>query len=429
MSTNDARRRGPAPAQDPVTGAVDVARVRAGGLDLIDTDAALERAVALLRAGRGPIAIDAERASGYRYSERAYLVQLYRRDSGTFLVDPLPFETLAPLAEAVPDVEWIIHAATQDLSCLREVGIDPEFLFDTELAARLLGLPRVGLGAVVEQLLGIKLAKAHSADDWSMRPLPVEWLAYAALDVELLVDVRDSLAELLAESGKSEIAEQEFQAVLARDLSHRREEPWRRLIGHAKLRGSRSLAVARELWTARDEYARATDTAPGRIVPDRSLSAVANELPRSRGQLAAMRSFTGRESRSQIDRWWAAIERGLETTDLPGRPLQPADHMPPHRSWEQRHPEAHARLQAARPRIQEKAEEYGMPVENLLTPDHLRRVAWQPPAPADAESIGAQLAGLGARPWQIEATAQVIAAAFADAGAGLVVSVDDVPAA
>src|SRR5690606_29950119 len=158
----------------------------------------------------GPIAVDAERASGYRYSDRAYLVQFYRRGSGTFLIDPIPFGRLDDLHEVIGTEEWVFHAATQDLPCLREIGLDPSTIFDTELGARLLGMERVGLGSVVEELLGIHLEKAHSAADWSTRPLPNEWLEYAAYDVELLIDVRDIMAELLDQSGKSGIAEQEF---------------------------------------------------------------------------------------------------------------------------------------------------------------------------------------------------------------------------
>ena len=112
-------------------------------------------------------------------------------------------------------MEWILHAASQDLPCLSELGMWPDRLFDTELAARLAGLPRVGLAAVIEQLLGFGLAKEHSAADWSTRPLPEPWLRYAALDVEVLTELREELIELLEADGKLEFAEQEFAAILA----------------------------------------------------------------------------------------------------------------------------------------------------------------------------------------------------------------------
>jgi len=374
-------------------------------------------AVERIAAGRGPVAIDAERASGFRYSQRAYLIQVHRREAGTFLFDPPAIGDLRELGDALGDEEWIIHAATQDLTCLREVGIDPRRVFDTELAARLLGMERVGLGAVVEELLGIHLAKAHSAVDWSTRPLPEEWLEYAALDVEHLVDLRDALAERLAAAGKTGIAEEEFAAELERDLNPVRADPWRRMSDLHTVRGARNLAVARELWVARDEVARETDTAPGRLVPDKSLAAAARVLPRSKRELAALKEFNGRASRTQIDRWWAAIERGLTTDDLPAVRV-PGDALPPIRAWADRNPDAARRIGPAREAVAAIAAELSIPVENLLTPEHLRRVAWAPPDPITAETIGAALAALGARRWQIERTAQRIADSFVAAAQG-----------
>lgn len=386
---------------------------------VVDTASALTEAVARLAGGEGPVAVDTERASGFRYSPRAWLIQLFRRGSGVVLLDPPALadaggDGLASVQAAIGDEEWILHAASQDLPSLRDAGLEPSLVFDTELAARLAGLPRVGLASVVESLLGVHLAKEHSAADWSTRPLPASWLEYAAQDVELLVDVRDALAALLAEQGKSGIADQEFRAVVAARPKPPRPDPWRRLSGLSGIRSARSLAVARELWHARDGLARQTDTAPGRLVPDAALTAVARALPSSRGELAGLREFTGRASRSRLDLWWSAVEAGLATDDVP--PLRVRGEGPPQpRVWSDRDPDADARLKAARPAIAEVAERLGMPTENLLTPDHLRRVAWSPPEPADAAAVGAALAALGARPWQVETTAGVIARAFVDA--------------
>ena len=381
---------------------------------VIDSPADYGEAVRRLSGGEGPIAVDAERASGFRYSQRAYLIQMYRRGSGTFLFDPPQIPDFAELQDAIHAEEWVLHAASQDLACLREVGLDPDRIFDTELAARLLGMPRVGLASVVEELLDIRLAKEHSASDWSTRPLPQSWLRYAALDVELLVDVRDRLVERLAETGKKELAEQEFEAVLRREAKPPSAEPWRRLSGIHGIRGPRNLAVARELWLARDARATELDTAPGRMVPDASILAAAKALPQSRRALADLREFTGRASRSELDRWWSAIERGLATADLPAVRV-PTDAPPPPRAWAMRNPEADARLRLAKAALAEMAEDLEMPMENLLTPDHLRRVAWSPPAEPTVDAIAAALASLGARPWQLEATAQTIADAFVEA--------------
>ena len=372
-------------------------------------------AVKSIAAGTGPIAIDAERASGFRYSQRAYLIQIFRRGSGVFLFDPPAVGDFSELNEVISGEEWVLHAASQDLACLREVGLDPSSIFDTELGARLAGLPRVGLGTVVEELLGIHLAKEHSAADWSTRPLPQSWLVYAALDVELLVDLRDAVDALLTEAGKAEIARQEFDAVRTRDTKPKPGDPWRRLSGLHGVRGARNLAVARELWEARDAYAREIDTAPGRLVPDASLVAAAKAMPESKQALAALKEFNGRASRSELGRWWAAIEAGRLTEDLPAQRV-PGDSMPPPRIWSERNPEADRRLKAARSAITELSTELSIPIENLLTPETLRRVAWTPPEPITPETLGSALRELGARPWQIDATTQVILDSFVEAG-------------
>jgi ribonuclease D len=380
---------------------------------VIDTRSGYLEAVELIAAGTGPIAVDAERASGFRYSQRAYLIQVFRRGSGTFLFDPPAVGRFDELNTAIADEEWVLHAATQDLTCLREVGLDPSRIFDTELAARLLGMPRVGLGTVVEELLGVHLAKEHSAADWSTRPLPQPWLVYAALDVELLPDLRDAIAALLDEAGKTEIAQQEFASELTRELTVVRSEPWRRLSGIHSIRGLRNLAVARELWLSRDALARELDTAPGRLVPDSALTAAAKALPDNKRALAALREFTGRASRTELDRWWGAIEAGRTTEDLPVLRGN-GDTLPPPRAWADRNPEADGRLKAARAALTALSEERSIPLENLLTPETLRRVAWSPPAEITAASIGEALEAHGARPWQIEATSQMIADAFVE---------------
>jgi ribonuclease D len=369
-------------------------------------------AVESLRGGHGPVAVDAERASGYRYSQRAYLIQVFRRGSGVFLFDPIALASFAELQDAIGHVEWIFHAASQDLPCLAELGLVPDTIFDTELGARLAGLPRVGLGAVVETLLGIHLAKEHSAADWSTRPLPQAWLVYAALDVELLVDVRDAMHDRLDAAGKLHMATEEFAAVLVRPPKPPKADPWRKLSGMHALRGQRSLAIARSLWLARDAYAQEVDIAPGRTIPDGAIVAAAAANPSSRNELAAVKGFTGRASRTELSRWWAAVQEGQTTTDLPSVRGQGEPSLPPPRAWAERNPPADRRYKAARAAVTTRAEELDLPVENLLTPDSLRTVAWTPPAPVTALSIAEALAHLGARGWQLEETASLIANAF-----------------
>ena len=383
--------------------------------EVVDSPSKYREAVDALRSGTGPVAVDAERASGFRYSQRAYLIQMFRRDAGVFLFDPPAVGDFTELQDAVGPVPWILHAASQDLACLREVGLDPVTVFDTELGARLLGFPRVGLGTIVEELLGIHLAKEHSAADWSTRPLPQPWLTYAALDVELLVDLMEAEQKLLAESGKAEIADQEFAYELARPPRAVRAEPWRRLSGVHSIRGLRNLAVARELWFARDTLAREKDIAAGRLLPDASITAVARAMPATKRDLSALREFTGRASRTEIDRWWDAVTLGRTTHDLPVLRAS-GESIPPPRAWADRNPEASLRLKAARTALSEAAGELNLPVENLLSPETLRRLAWAPPERVDVDSIGEAMRDAEARPWQIAAAAPIIAAAFVEAG-------------
>lgn len=379
---------------------------------LITDTAGVEHAAEELDRGSGPIGVDAERASGFRYGSDAYLVQMHRHGGGTFLFDPTTIDSFAAVKEAIGAEEWILHAASQDLESLTAIDLAPQRLFDTELASRLLGFDRVGLGSVVEQLLGIRLKKAHSAADWSIRPLPTSWLEYAALDVALLPDLRDAIAAHLEEQEKSQIAEQEFQAVLTKPARQPLAEPWRRLSGSSALRSPRDWAIARELWFARDQLAQGRDIAPGRLIPDRSIIAASLASPRSKGHLAGLSEFTGQASRTDLELWWNAVLRGKTTEDLPGRVRREPDAIPHHRNWGSRYPEAAVRLSAARDALAEEAERHNMPPENLLTPDFLRRIAWQPPEPLTVEAVSERLRELGARQWQVQLTAPVITAAI-----------------
>lgn len=387
---------------------------RDGMPPLVSTSAALAEATSRLRAGTGPVAVDAERASGFRYGHRAFLVQFRRDGAGTVLIDPVACPDLSEVDSALAAVEAVLHAAGQDLPCLSELGFRPRLLFDTELAGRLLGYPRVGLGTLVSEVLGLTLEKSHSAADWSTRPLPAEWLRYAALDVEVLIELRDALAGQLAEQGKTTWAEQEFAAVLATRPAPPRPDPWRRTSGIHRVRSRRSLAVVRELWLERDRIARHRDISPTRILPDPAIVDAAKAAPDTMDELGKIPGFTGRGARRYGPNWLRAVRRAKALSDdqLPEPSAPPTDGPPPAHRWSERDPVAAKRLTAARAAVAALADAGHLPAENLLSPDAVRRLAWLPPEPISAESVAAELRQYGARPWQIEITAVPIAMAL-----------------
>lgn len=380
----------------------------------IETPEALAQLIAAVQAASGPVAVDAERASGYRYSQRAYLLQLRREGAGTALVDPTALPALNELNTALDGAQWILHAANQDLPCLAEVGMRPARLFDTELAGRLLGEERVALGTMVEQHLGVRLEKGHSADDWSIRPLPESWLAYAALDVELLIPLADTLAALLAEAGKDEWAAQEFEAVRTAPPAPLRTDPWRRTSGIHKLRNRRQLAVVRALWFERDSYAAQRDVAPGRVLPDAAIVEAARAMPATAEDLAAVRIFGGPRQRRQLGRWFAAVQaaRALPDSELPPTTGEARDAVPAASRWRARDPIAADRLARCRDVVTTLASQHTVLAQNLLASDVVRRLAWAPPEPTDESAVREALAALGARPWQIDLTAAGLTAAL-----------------
>lgn len=387
---------------------------------LVTTADQFEMAIAELSQGSGALAVDAERASGYRYFANAYLFQFYRRGSRIFLVDPTTLrdeeKLIQEFNQRLGGDEWIIHASTQDLPCIREFGFSPRFLFDTELGARLAGLPRVGLGPLTEQLLALSLAKEHSAVDWSIRPLHPEWKNYAALDVDVLPDLRDALIAILESQGKLDLALEEFRSVLSAKDPEPKKDPWRRTSGIHHVKGRRGLAIVRELWLERDRLARERDIAAGRLFPDFAISDLAiasRNLSEEEFRAGAKEMFHGSQhfqrhyrkfKREFFDSWSEAIIRALT---LPEEKLPPmratSDALPPVKIWKERAPLAYARLTHARFNLQEVASGLLMPLENLISPELVRRICWMSEKERfTRETLQATLDQLGARPWQID---------------------------
>jgi ribonuclease D len=384
--------------------------------ELVSSPEQFDAMLAELKGGSGPFAVDAERASGYRYSSRAYLIQIKRTNGGLHLIDPIPFGVgsshFAALNELWQGEEVILHASTQDLPCLRELGLSPSRLFDTELAGRLVGLPRVGLGALVESLLDIGLAKEHSAQDWSVRPLPEDWLNYAALDVELLIELRDEIEKLLIEKKKLEWALEEFAAILIAPPSPKRIDPWRRTSGMHKVKKRSQLAVVKSLWEARDDLAAHLDISPGRVLSDMAISTIAlasdaSPLTTKRDLEKVLRPI-GLRARwfENTPRWLKAIEAALALSEDDCPPTRTkSEALPPIKMWRDRFPEKFIPLSHARHQMSLKAAELELPVENLLTPELLRQVCWRLPAPEDVAGL---LRELGARAWQINLATPIL---------------------
>ncbi len=407
------RGREPAELAEPVEPEAPRLQLREPLTPVVDTPPALAETCERIAAGTGPIALDAERASGYRYSQRAYLVQVRREGSGTHLIDPIAFDNLVTLDTAFDGNEWILHAATQDLMCLAEVGLYPESLFDTELAGRLLNLPRVGLAALVEHYLGLSLAKEFSAADWSTRPLPDPWLVYAALDVEVLVELRNLIDADLVAAGKREWAAEEFDALLRFQGPPERKEPWRRTSSIHKARGRRALAVVREIWETRDAIATDRDITPGRILPDSSIIEIAVTAPQDLNSLKSMKVMKNRGPRRFVSEWFDAVERGLALDEkLLPTTGQKVDGPPPPRAWADKNPVAALRLGRTREVVTSIAEKHNLPPENLISPQLVRNLAWEPPAELTVATVSDSLASQGARPWQIGLIAELLTEAL-----------------
>jgi len=386
----------------------------AGTPAVIESEESFKLALLELAKGSGPFAVDAERASGYKYSARAYLIQIKRNGGGLHLIDPIPFgpghQLFIELNELLNTDEVILHASTQDLPCLRELGIHPKLLFDTELGGRIAGLPRVGLGPLLEAHLGVLLAKEHSAVDWSVRPLPLDWLNYAALDVELLIELRNIIAQLLLEAKKLPWAEAEFAAILAAPPSPPRVDPWRRTSGMHKIRKRNQLAVIRALWNVRNQIAESLDVSPGKLLNDNAIVELSLNPPTNKREFDKVLRPIGLRPRwkENLDIWLAAIASAVALPETEYPELRAAgDSMPPTKIWKERFPEKYAPFTHARAAVELRATELNIPVENLISPEVIRKLVWKLSTDVAKDALE-----LGARPWQVAEIADLVSAAL-----------------
>ena len=377
--------------------------------EVISTPKALADAVAALEAGSGPVAVDAERASGIRYGSRAFLIQLKRAGAGILLLDPEALGSLEAVGRAIEDVEWVLHASSQDLPCLAEADMVPTRVFDTEIAARLLSEPKFGLASLIGAHLGVRLAKEHSYVDWSQRPLPHDWLAYAALDVELLIQLRDILEQKLREADKWEIAQQEF-AHAAKFTPKVYPEPWRRVHGLGAVKSRRGLGRVRAMWAVRDDLAEQRDVAPGRIIADRTMVQAAGAQIRSSKELLRLPG-RGRPTPADARELFSAVQACNRL---------PEDMMPtvrdPHKSTprmtrEQRDV-AKDLLSQMKSAVNARSEELNVPHDLLIAPAVVRelsaRAALGGKHPADIDALEEFLRQRSVREWQIAEAAPAL---------------------
>lgn len=370
---------------------------------IIETAAELNAAVAKIAAGTGRIGMDAERASGFRYSSRAYLVQLQRAGAGIFLIDPTNISDFSEFTKIVNAAPWILHSATQDLDCLRELGFIPSSLHDTEVAAKLLGKPRVGLAALLETELGIRLEKEHSAADWSQRPLPIDWLNYAALDVEFLNPLVEIQIAELDSMERTEWAKEEFDYLAAWQKPTPKTDLWRRTSGLHQIRNPRGQAVVRELWQVRDQIAAERDKAPGRIFNDAVIIEAAKFEFQSAKQIFHSPLLRNRSHKAHADLIWETITKvkALPESELPPKPPKSLTPPPP-KAWAEKFPASAVRWDLIRPRLNELADSLGLSPEVLVSPEPIRKLCFDPgTALLSAQNLQDFLQAENVRNWQI----------------------------
>lgn len=368
----------------------------AGVPSITDTETGLDDAIAALSTGTGPVAVDTERAQGFRYDPSARLVQLKRTGAGIFLIDTMALPDLTRLAPAM-QAPWILHAPGGDLLPLEEIGLRPASIFDTEVAARLLGSKSFSLRGVCESFLGVTLEKTHQNEDWSLRPLPKDWLRYAALDVELLPDLYSLLSERLEKAGRLEWAREEFE----HERLHSpvpRPASWQNIKGLSRIKTKRGLAVAKNLWDQREELGRQEDLAPTRVLTNAAIIEAALAPPSTRRKMMSIGDFRRPQAKKHADVWWSAIQKARNTPerDLPQKEAADPSVPPPARVWKRLDPDAFERLQAVRSAVDAAATPLELDPEVVLEPKIQRAIAWKKPVDFEQALVQA-----GARPWQI----------------------------
>ena len=364
----------------------------------IDTTPAADRFLAAVEQST-TVAVDTEGASFHRFVDRIYLLQMSTRDL-TAVLDPLAIGKPAALGRILESntIEKVFHDADYDLRLLhQDYGWNTRKLFDTRVAAQLLGIRAFGLAALLERSFGLKLDKKHQRADWSMRPLPKDMLDYASQDTMYLLELRDRLAGELESAARWSWAKEEFERL----EGTRWEQPDGEDNGYMRIKGARDLdrrelAIFRELVRFRDGIARELDRATFRVAGNEALFAVAKERPTTIEQLVAIKGVPRGIAERRGAEMLAAVKRGVEVPDdqLPKFPRAPR--------WD-RDADFDNRVNALRAAREEAAQRLGLDPGFLCAREKLETIARK--RPKTLEEL-AEVPDL--RRWQIE----VLGAAF-----------------
>lgn len=359
------------------------------------TPSQLRKAEQRLRSGTGRIAVDTERAGTYRYDHRAFLLQLRRAGSGTLLIDTETHrDTVAAALSDVLATEWVLHDASTDLPSLRELGLHPTRIFDTAIAARLLNITPYRLPDLCAYFLGVTMRKNHGAEDWSRRPLPRSWLNYAALDVEVLLELADACEAALIDEAKLDWAQQEFEYILHRPSP---TSTWEDSKPAGSLRRPQELAIAQGLWHQRDTMAKAMDVAPHRILPDKAIVAIAKARPSSASQLARLPEFP-RGLRHHAGQWLAAAQAG--EAQRPWPKAKPHSSTPNPRTWKKQHPDTFALVHESEESLEALHADLNVHPDSILSRKAMRTLLWE--VLHRGEQPEQVMQKLALRPWQVE---------------------------
>lgn len=354
---------------------------------LITRPAALQRLAREL-SRESIIAVDTESNSLYAYQERVCLIQ-FSTGEQDFLVDPLSLEDLSPLAPIFKSaqIEKVFHAAEYDLICMeRDFGFQFSNLFDTMVAARILGWDAIGLGSILEAEFGERVDKRFQRANWGQRPLPNHLLSYARLDTHYLIPLRERMYTALQEKGLWPLAVEDFNRMSAADgrgNGNKTEDCWR--VSGASDLPAQNAAVLKELCRYRDQVARSIDRPLFKVIGDKTLLEIAAQCPASMDDLAQVDGMTAGQINRHGRGLLGAVERGLGAEPI----YPPRSHRPDDRTLE--------RLEALRIWRKTTARKLGVNSDVILPRDLLYAVAVQNPrCYEDLETVLHQV------PWRME---------------------------